>query len=88
MFWDLPSRTADKTVRPRRGKAMNRPCVALEVLERARMVVAIVASVKDRKVALLAFTSKRADTGRPSAVDRLIYSHLRVTTLVPENRGS
>jgi hypothetical protein len=48
---------------------MNRPCVTLEVLERVRMVVAIVASVKDRNVALLGFHPKRAGTGRPSAVD-------------------
>ena len=58
---------------------MNRPYVALEVLERARMVVAMVASVKDRNVALLAFSLQ---TGRHAsrAVIRF-YSHLPVTPL-------
>jgi len=38
---------ADKTVRPRRGEARNGPCVALEVLERARIVVAMVVAEED-----------------------------------------
>jgi hypothetical protein len=61
MCWYLPPRTGDKTVRPRRGKARNEPCVTLEVLERAKMVVAIVASVENHKSRFLAFSPK---TGR------------------------
>ncbi len=73
MLWYIPLRMTERIVRPRREKERKGSCVALEVLERAKNVMAIVVANEDdqcRFVCLFAcfvcLLLSHANPGRPS----------------------